>query len=255
MKKVFTFMITALLIFALAGCGLVKEVIPLQDIKNYTAEDFEIYMGGLSREKIINAWGEPHDSLSKENADVWMINDEKLVTVYWDENDKLQTASVSTVIPSYYIKPQDTQLEFWITEDVASVDFSAYSINPGWMGATEYYGKGYVDGDTEYVSYLVSAYPDYADGGSFVTRITVTDPEIEILGGLTASSSMDDWYVALRTLGFEMCENTDKLDEETEYKKEWSSSDNKVNVTLTKRGNEYLWCISVVVTNRDNIIY
>ncbi len=105
--------------------------------------------------------GEPHENLSDANADVWIINDEKLVTVYWDENDKLQTASVSTVIPSYYTKPQDTQLEFRITKDVASADFSACSINPGWMGATGYYGKGYADGDTEFVSYLVSAYSKY----------------------------------------------------------------------------------------------
>ena len=36
-------------------------------------------------------------------------------------------------------KPADTNLEFWITEDVTAFDFSGYYSVPGWFGASEYY--------------------------------------------------------------------------------------------------------------------
>ena len=40
-------------------------------------------------------------------------------------------------------QPQ-TNLEFWIAENVDNVDFSDYQIKYGMMGGTEYYGTGYI---------------------------------------------------------------------------------------------------------------
>lgn len=61
--------------------------------------------------------------------------------------------------------PEDTTLEFWITEDVGNVDFSQHSEIHGWMGAREFLGKGYEairipgEGDRHprhYVSYRIT---------------------------------------------------------------------------------------------------
>lgn len=77
----------------------------------------------------------------------------------------------------------ETTLEFWITEDVADVDWSTHDEIYGWMGAREFLGSDYkkITGEggidtkpTYHVSYVITAYPDYADGGQFVTDITVT---------------------------------------------------------------------------------
>lgn len=103
-------------------------------------------------------------------------------------------------------KPEGTSLEFWITEDVGEVDFSDYEINPGWFGAEEYYGCGYCADDEAFVTYLITAYPDYSCGGSFVTRIKVTDPKVIIMNGLTCASSVNAWSTTLTKMGFKESE-------------------------------------------------
>ena len=40
-------------------------------------------------------------------------------------------------------KPSDTNLAFWITQDVSRIDFSHYEEITGWFGARQYYGHGY----------------------------------------------------------------------------------------------------------------
>ena len=106
----------------------------------------------------------------------------------------------------------ETTLEFRITEEVKDVDWSAYEEITGWFGAREYLGKGYEKTtDTEgtvrkpihYVSYLITAYPDYADGGAFVTAITVTDPTVRVYG-LTVNSTFEEFDAVFGDLGFEL---------------------------------------------------
>ena len=108
--------------------------------------------------------------------------------------------------------PEKTDLEFWITEDVAEVDFSDYAQEHGWMGATVYYGKGYEPVTDEYgeqidppycVKYKISAYPDYSDGGSYVTHIFVSDPEVRVRG-LTTLATGEDFILLYEGLGYEV---------------------------------------------------
>lgn len=110
----------------------------------------------------------------------------------------------------YAPRPEGSSLEFWITEDVGNVDFSEHSEIYGWMGAREFYGKGYApstdeDGRTvpprHYVSYHISAYPDYADGGKYVTAITITDPTVTVYG-LTVNSSFEEYDAVFRDMGY-----------------------------------------------------
>ncbi len=99
----------------------------------------------------------------------------------------------------------DTTLEFWICEDVEHFDFSAYTPRFGIIGGKEYYGTGYAptsegDDPERYVVYTVTRWPDYADPGAFVTRITVTDPAVRI-GGITTASSPDEFRAAMEGAG------------------------------------------------------
>lgn len=110
-------------------------------------------------------------------------------------------------------RPEDTNLEFWITQDVAGYDFSEYEKKLGGFGCRVYYGKGYhpteiregCDSymvDPEYcVKYWVGSYPDEADRGTFITRIEITDPNVTVYG-LTCESSCEEFGETFRRMGF-----------------------------------------------------
>lgn len=110
--------------------------------------------------------------------------------------------------------PAKMELEFWITDDVSGVDFSDHAEVDGWFGAREYYGLGYAptaNEDGTYpppysVKYLITAYPDYADGGQYVTRIEITDPAVEVYG-FTVDSDLSEFDQVMTELGFRLSEN------------------------------------------------
>lgn len=112
----------------------------------------------------------------------------------------------------YLDKPSDTNLAFWITEKVSTYGFQLSNCTylPGMFG-----GSMYLDGRYEaikndagtlsepevHVVYTVTAYPDYAYGGQYVTRIDITDPEIYVYG-LTFLSSESEVSATMEKLGF-----------------------------------------------------
>ena len=117
-----------------------------------------------------------------------------------------------TVTLSVGEMPKDTTLEFWITEDVKDQDWSEHDEIYGWMGAREFLGSAYKkNADTDssdqhpehYVSYVITAWPDYADGGEFVTDITVTDPAVTVYG-LTIESTYEEFDTVFEPLGYEL---------------------------------------------------
>ena len=108
--------------------------------------------------------------------------------------------------------PKNTSLEFWITEDVKDYNWTEHDEIYGWMGAREFLGSGYKktqdeDGSDQhpehYVSYVITAWPDYADGGQFVTDITVTDPAVKVYG-LTIASTFEEFDAVFEPLGYEL---------------------------------------------------
>ena len=108
--------------------------------------------------------------------------------------------------------PKDTTLDFWITEDVKDRDWSGHDEIYGWMGAREFLGSAYkknadADGSDQhpehYVSYVITAWPDYADGGQFVTDIAVTDPAVKV-HGLTIASTFEEFDAVFEPLGYEL---------------------------------------------------
>ena len=108
--------------------------------------------------------------------------------------------------------PKDTTLEFWITENVKDQDWTGHDEIYGWMGAREFLGSAYkknADADgldqrpEHYVSYVITAWPDYADGGQFVTDIAVTDPAVKV-HGLTIASTFEEFDAVFEPLGYEL---------------------------------------------------
>ena len=139
-----------------------------------------------------------------------------------------------------------TDLEFDITRNVENFDFSGYAEVTGWFGARQYYGKDYapaVDGTApeHYVTYLITAYPDYADGGQYVTQIEVTDPEVRVKG-LTVNSTFEEFRDIFVALGFKVTKG------ETAYVAE------KGNITYRLTEGKTI-LITAAVTNREGIIF
>ena len=108
------------------------------------------------------------------------------------------------------LKPRDTTLEFWLAENVEGLDFSEFHYIGGW-GCTGYIPLKYYDGenindflameDQIYVKYTVTAYPDYSDGGAYITDIVIRDPEISLYG-LTLHSSFEDFRRVFSSMGY-----------------------------------------------------
>ncbi len=107
-------------------------------------------------------------------------------------------------------RPDDTNLEFWITDRVNEDTFKKYTERYGIMGGREYYGSNYepiITEDNEqldpeyYVIYTVTAYPDYSSNKNHITRISFNDPLVYVYG-LTIDSSYEDIYNKMTELGF-----------------------------------------------------
>ena len=97
----------------------------------------------------------------------------------------------------YLDRPEDTNLEFWITQKASfeDLDNKGCTYLPGWMGADEYLDSRYTadtSGDMAvapdiHVTYLVTGYPDTLDDRT-ITHIEITDPSI-VVYGLTLNST------------------------------------------------------------------
>ena len=186
-----------------------------------------------------------------EDIEALVIKDEAITIA-----DKYEKAPVSAYAP----KAENTTLEFWITENVEGVDFSQHNEIYGWMGAREFYGKGYSsvkdeDGNTvkptHYVTYLITAYPDHADGGRYVTRIEISDPEVAVYG-LTVNSTIEEYEAVFRKMGYVI--SVEEYGESTVFS---ATKFDTITFELRINSNEStpVLTIRARVTNREGIIY
>ena len=106
----------------------------------------------------------------------------------------------------------ETNLEFWICDSADDIDFSNCQERYGIMGGREYYGSGYAPSLDEngqqidpekYVIYTVTSYPDYSSKTQHITRIAITDPEVNVYG-LTVNSSEDEIKISMSNNGFQL---------------------------------------------------
>ena len=157
--------------------------------------------------------------------------------------------------------PKNTSLEFWITEDVKDQDWTGHDEIYGWMGAREFLGSGYKKNEDptgsnqhpeHYVSYVITAWPDYADGGEFVTDITVTDPDVKVYG-LTIASTYEEFDAVFEPLGYELSWSDGAIETRVATK-------NGITFRLTRAVEDNpnvvpMFRISAEVTNREGIVY
>lgn len=144
----------------------------------------------------------------------------------------------------------NTDLEFWIAENVDGVDFSGFQEKYGMFGGREYYGTGYVptvdeDGqqmDPEYcVIYTVTSYPDYSDREQHITGIYITDPNVEFYG-ITLGCTFEEFTELILLQGFAITESN-----ENAIKAQYG----KIRITFTAE-----WIrIGVEVTNDQGIVF
>lgn len=153
--------------------------------------------------------------------------------------------------PDGYIppRPEDTQLEFWICEDVSETDWTGHDEIYGWFGAREYLGTGYSAGEQNErpgtrVSYIITAWPDYADGGSFVTGIEITDPAVSVYG-LTVNSDPAEFDRVMESMGFEVREVNEL------YR---SASRDGITFSLSGENAPEL-TITAEVSNREGLVF
>lgn len=173
----------------------------------------------------------------------------------WDLPETIMFHALKVGKYSPYFMPENTTLEYWITSDVYYTDWSEHTEIPGWMGASEYYGKGYEPvadengelQDPEYcVKYLVTAWPDYSLATRHITRITVTDPSVTFWG-LTVNSTLDEFDALLKSKGFT------RDAEETAVKTCWENG--TYIVTFTRYGGKNEVYFGAPVSNVQGIVY
>lgn len=162
--------------------------------------------------------------------------------------------------PTSLQKPDNTNLEFWITQNVEEINFSGHVEIEGWYGAKQYYGAGYqpvIDDvgprDPEhYVKYLVTAYPDYADGGQYITKIEISDPDVTFYG-LTTNSSFEEFDKTFQKKGYEI--SSPELYPDVPHPDIHTASKNGITFTLNRTAVPYIITISAEISNREGIMY
>lgn len=166
---------------------------------------------------------------------------------------------ISSKIPA---KPQDTALEFWIAENVEGVDWTGYDTPYGLFGGKAYLEKNYplglMDGNIqipkEHVIYTVTAWPDYSDGGAYITEIEITDPAISIYG-LTVHSSFEEFDRVFGGQGYDISIDKNEYWENHRAAKKGTTFSLKSGVFCESAESESVFTISAEVTNREGIVF
>ena len=92
-------------------------------------------------------------------------------------------AVVSLTRPYFPPRPKNTTLEFWICDDVSSVDWNGHDEITGWMGAREFLGKEVIPRNN-----ACELYFEENDLEAFVEKLERLYPEVQYVNRLTAHS-------------------------------------------------------------------
>lgn len=96
MRKWTACILAALCVFGLFGCGA-KSVPSLDEVKDYAPTDYEERFKGVTREALIEAWGELADGGALHSADTWAIDGVSSIIIYWDADGSVQGGSIRPV--------------------------------------------------------------------------------------------------------------------------------------------------------------
>lgn len=93
MRKLSLFTLFLSLMLVLAGCSVQGDTnsIPLKNkLDEYTEEQLNEKLVGVSRDEIIDTWGEPDSMCSGLYCDFYKLNsDDKSIGVYYDEDSRV----------------------------------------------------------------------------------------------------------------------------------------------------------------------
>lgn len=160
------------------------------------------------------------------------------------------TSSVPSPAESDILPRPETNLEFWIGENVDDADWSNFIEKYGLFGGVEYYGSAYVptvdENDQQVdpeqcVIYTVTAYPDYSDHTHHITLIYISDPSVEFYG-ISLRSTFEEVIACIEQQGFVI----------TDSRENYVRAENgKFWISFTKE------CIhiGVRVTNNQGIVF
>lgn len=195
-------------------------------VKNFAQENYSFYVRTDASGQTITFECRPADLLNDHSdknitvvSSTVISDDGSAFTIAELENYFNSDQHTDTeLLPSNAAEmPQDTSLEFWVTENVSNCDLSKYCEVYGMIGGRAFYGNDYhtendntgkVTTSAHYVSYLVTPYPDYASGGEYITRIDITDPKVTVCG-LTVNSDLEEYIALFEADGYELStENT-----------------------------------------------
>ncbi len=112
-------------------------------------------------------------------------------------------------VEEYFLERPETNLEFWITENVDNVDLSKYpkgrtsvvSFIYGSQYTIKYTNHKLPIEPTYYVKYGVCKYPDVSDKSRHIIIIKITDPKVNAYG-LTVESTPEEFKAVMEEYGF-----------------------------------------------------
>ncbi|MBO4324350.1 MAG: hypothetical protein J5845_02965 [Lachnospiraceae bacterium] len=169
-------------------------------------------------------------------------------------DDLTPTATLSTDSVKKGPVLESVGLEFEIAQRIELSDFEGHDEIYGWFGAREFLGKEYkaVPAAEEggmatrpevYVSYIVTAYPDYSSDEQAVTEIRIADPKVSVFGH-NIDSPVEEFDNTLREKGFTI----EQIGEGTRRKA------TKGDISISYGGGQHIQ-INAEVTNVEGIVF
>lgn len=153
-------------------------------------------------------------------------------------------------------RPEDTNLEFWIAQDVSDVDFSEYEEVLGTTPGYHYLGKDYHSGDNQKrgcVSYVVHKYPDDSDSKDYISSILINDADVTVYG-INCHSTFEEFDKVMKKNGYEVEVSNPQRNQTAHI-----ASLGRVFITLSRTAytdesseTSYLHMMTIVLEETDN---
>ena len=101
MKKFIALVLAFVFVLGLVGCkpDEITDIPELVEITDFTQEQLEEKLIGLSQEEIYRSWGDPNGHLSGFWGDIWRLDNERdeHITVYYDKDGIVEHVLVSNL--------------------------------------------------------------------------------------------------------------------------------------------------------------
>ena len=90
MKRCLSSLLIALILFVLTGCGKSGSTLPpLGALAALPESRLSETLSGYSRDSLILSWGEPERTMQGNLGDTWDLDDDRELTVLYDEYGKV----------------------------------------------------------------------------------------------------------------------------------------------------------------------